>query len=491
MIYQIFPERFAIGQPLDIQTKLAQPAYQRDGYTRHARWDEEPTGGSDFFGGDLRGIIDHLDYLQDLGADAVYLTPIFTAYSNHKYDTVDYQTVDPMFGDEHVLAELIDRLHQRGMRLIMDAVLNHVGTEHPWFRAARRNEQPYRDFFTFLPDGKYLCWWGYGTLPELRIEHPLVAQMLYRNPDAVLPRWLARGLDHWRFDAALDLGLDVVADIRKALEQRFPHACLIGEVLSFASAFCSGRSHFHGVMNYWFRYATLGWLQGTVSTRAFVRAITDYYQRYGHEAANRSWNILSTHDTPRLRDELPDATIRELALVLQFTLPGEPLVYYGEETGMEGGGDPHNRRTMQWDEANWDQATLRLHKKLIEIRRSRRELRDGRLLLLGEYIDGDALAFVRFTDVPNQEALVAVNKSKQRLQQRLLVSHSHFEPRLWFRNLLVPEQHVQFSMASFQLDLPPESAVIYVPDDGYIMPNDSRESTYAFFKPRILGANWP
>ena len=120
-------------------------------------------------------------------------------------------------------------------------------------------------------------------------------------------------------------------------------------------------------MNYWFRYATLGWLQGTVSTRAFVRAITDYYQRYGHEAANRSWNILSTHDTPRLRDELPDAAIRELALVLQFTLPGEPLVYYGEETGMEGGGDPHNRRTMQWDEANWDQATLRLHKKLIEI----------------------------------------------------------------------------------------------------------------------------
>jgi glycosidase len=125
-------------------------------------------------------------------ADAVYLTPIFTAYSNHKYDTVDYQSVDPMFGDESVLGELIDELHKRGMRLIMDAVLNHVGTEHPWFQAAKRGEVPYRDFFTFFADGKYLCWWGYDRLPELRIEHPLIARMLYRDPDSVLQRWLAR-----------------------------------------------------------------------------------------------------------------------------------------------------------------------------------------------------------------------------------------------------------------------------------------------------------
>ena len=137
MIYQIFPERFAIGKPLDTQSKLTQIAYQRDGYTRHASWDEEPSGGSDFFGGDLRGVMDHLDYLQDLGAEAVYLTPIFTAHSNHKYDTVDYQSVDPMFGDDGVLGDLIDGLHRRGMRLIMDAVLNHVGTEHAWFQAAK------------------------------------------------------------------------------------------------------------------------------------------------------------------------------------------------------------------------------------------------------------------------------------------------------------------------------------------------------------------
>src|SRR5580658_4175720 len=125
MIYQIFPERFAIGKPNDSATKLALPAYQGPGFTRRG-WDELPQGGQDFFGGDLRGVIDHLDYIQDLGATALYLTPIFSAPSNHKYDTTDYDLIDPQFGDEKVLKELITELHRRGMKLILDAVLNHV-----------------------------------------------------------------------------------------------------------------------------------------------------------------------------------------------------------------------------------------------------------------------------------------------------------------------------------------------------------------------------
>ena len=158
---------------------------------------------------------------------------------------------------------------------------------------------------------------------------------------------------------------------------------------------------------------------------------------------------------------------------------------------MDGGEDPLNRRPMRWEEQAWDQTIRGFYKKLVEIRKSRRELREGRLLMLGEYLDGDAVAYVRHTEVPNQETLVVVNKSKQRLQQRLLVPHSHFEPRLWFKNLLAPDQHLQFYMASFELDLPPESAAIYVPDDGHILPSGSTATNYAYFKPRILGANWP
>ena len=310
--------------------------------------------------------------MQDLGAEALYLTPIFTAYSNHKYDTVDYDVIDPMFGHNEVLGELIDNLHQRGMRLILDAVFNHVGVEHAWFRPAKQLQTPERDFFTFLADGNYLCWWGYDSLPELRIEHPLLASLLYRDPQSVLQRWLSRGLDGWRFDAALDLGVDTVAAIRAAVEANYPNAILIGEVLSFGGAYCSGTRLLHGVMNYWFRYVTLGWLQGSIGTRTYVRAIADYVERYGHEAAVRSWNILTTHDTPRLRNELPELAAQKLALVLQFTLPGIPLVYYGEENGMAGGGNPKNRRPMRWDESTWDYAVLAFYQQLIGIRKSRR-----------------------------------------------------------------------------------------------------------------------
>jgi alpha-glucosidase len=475
VIYQIFPERFAIGKPLDSQTKLAQPAYQRAGYTRHAKWDEEPTGGSDFFGGDLRGVIDHLDYLQDLGAEAVYLTPIFTAYSNHKYDTVDYQSVDPMFGDEHVLGELIDGLHQRGMRLIMDAVLNHVGTEHAWFQAARRDEKPYRDFFTFLADGKYLCWWGYDTLPELRLEHPLLARLLYRDPDSILQRWLARGLDDWRFDAALDVGLGPAADIRSALAERFPRACLIGEVLSFGSEFCAGQRHFHGVMNYAPTSAPSPIITSATATRRRSARGTSSPRttRRGSATSCRMAPLGSSRSScnspcPASRSSI---TARKMAWTAAKTRSTA-----GPCAGKKGTGTNRSAAST---------------KQLVEIRRSRRELREGGLLMLGEYLDGDALAFVRHTEVPNQEALVVVNKSKQRLQQRLLVPHTHFEPKLWFKNLLAPDQHLQFYMASFELDLPPESAAIYVPDDGHILPSGSTATNYAYFKPRILGANWP
>ncbi len=488
MIYQIFPERFAIGAPNDARSKLAQPAYQRPGYLRHLTWDEAPQGEHDFFGGDLQGIVDHLDYVQDLGATAVYLTPVFTAHTNHKYNTADFSAIDPMFGDEHTLQALIDALHQRGMRLIMDAVFNHVGKDSDWFTRALRKERPFRDFFTFLPGGDYECWWGFDTLAELRLNNPLVQKLLWRAQDSVLQRWLGRGLDDWRFDTALDLGLEVAADIRRTITQRYPRARLIGEVMSFGADFCVGDRHFHGVMNYWFRSAVLGWFAGTVSTRALKVAIGDYYTRYGHDAALRSWNVLSTHDTPRLRSLLPDDTDRELALVLQFTLPGEPVVYYGEENGMQGAADPDNRRPMVWDEQSWDKGTRSIYRQLVAIRASRPELQAGRLIMLADYLDDatDAVAYIRHTDVPNQEALVVVNRGAHPLRQRVLLPHSHFYPTLGLKNLLPKggsSDQIQCEQASVVLDLPPRTAAIYVPDD--------KQPNYSFFKSRVLDDHWP
>ncbi|AZN35083.1 alpha-amylase family glycosyl hydrolase [Iodobacter ciconiae] len=195
IIYQIFPERFAIGGGLSSGAKLAQAAYSNPDVVKQG-WDDTTLGqpwGMQFFGGDLDGIRDHLDYLGELGVTGVYLTPVFTAPSNHKYDAVDFFAIDPMFGGEPALLRLIEALHAKGMSLTLDAVLNHVSDSHPWFLAAKAGDAGKRDWFSFSDDGAYLCWQDYGLMPELNLSNPAVRDILYRKPDSLVQHWLAKG----------------------------------------------------------------------------------------------------------------------------------------------------------------------------------------------------------------------------------------------------------------------------------------------------------
>ena len=238
--YQIFPDRFAIGQPHTSESKLKLPAYQAGDYSRR-RWDElpeNPSRGKDFFGGDLPGICDKLDYIQALGVTCLYLTPIFISPSNHKYDTTDFFTIDPQFGGEAALKRLIVELKRRKMRLILDAVLNHISDSHPW-------------------NGKFTTreyWRGFRHMPELNLADEKLQDLLFRKPDSVLQKYTAMGVDGWRFDVAVDVGLPVVRAMRQAL----PDTVLLGEVMCFAGDWCRD---FTGVMNYYFRDALLGWLR--------------------------------------------------------------------------------------------------------------------------------------------------------------------------------------------------------------------------------------
>ncbi len=450
IVYQIFPERFAIGRPHTSATKLALAAYQNPKYTRHG-WDEippQPPRGRDFFGGDLLGIHDRLDYIQDLGATALYLTPIFIAPSNHKYDTTDFFTIDPMFGDETMLRTLTAELHRRGMKLILDAVFNHVSDVHPWYRS-----RP--DWFT----GTF--WRDFGQMPELNLANRDVREELFR----VLQRYLDLGVDGWRFDVAVDLGLPFVREMR----ERFPTTVLLGEVMSYARDWC-GPETFTGVMNYCFRDGLLGWLRGDVTTSQLRAVAGDV-----HAGSLDSWNMLSSHDTARLRHTLPDARARRLALVAQFTVPGVPLIYYGEEIGMDGGPDPDCRRPMIWEESRWDRATQQFYKDLIAIRQSRPELQHGRITP----VESDGLVFLRHTDRPDQVALVAINRGDRPLDQIVLTPHSHLYHALPLKNLLAPERVVNMEAGNFRVTLPPWSAGIFVPDD-------TRMRAYQFYKPRNL-----
>ena len=485
VIYEIFPDRFAIGRPYISESKLALACYHRAADFVKRGWEELPVSppwGKDFFGGDLRGITDHLGYLKELGVTSIFLTPIFLAPSNHKYDATDFFTIDEQLGGEEALRELILHMHRSEMRLIMDAVLNHVSDTHPWFLAAQRGENPFKDFFSFNPDGSYECWYDFRQMPELNLTNRKLQDILYRNIDSVLQKYLAMGLDAWRFDVAVDLGLEVARAIRLALRQTFPSAVLIGEVMNYAAEWTNGDDKYHGVMNYYFRDAVLSWLRGEVSVLQMRSAAEEYYQGYGIDGALCSWNILSSHDTPRLINMLPDKAQRQLAVIAQFTLPGVPLIYYGEEVGMEGGYDPDCRRPMVWDRQGWDMETFEFYKKLIFIRQSRVELRRGKLIMLGQQLDTDAIAFIRYTDTPNEVSLVLVNNARTHLKQRLFTPHSHLYHQLPMRNLLNPEQGlIRMKAGSLDLDIPARSAVILVPaDDQY--------NEYKFFKKRNLRA---
>lgn len=483
VVYQIFPDRFAIGQPHTSETKLALPAYHRaDDYVRRG-WNDlpiNPPWGKDFFGGDLQGIADHLHYLQDLGITTIYLTPIFTSPSNHKYETTDYFTVDAQFGGDEALRALIETLHNANMRLVMDAVLNHVSDQHPWFVKAKQGDKAFKDFFTFHPSGGYDCWRGYRHMPELNLANPKVQALLYRNPDSVLQKYLAMGLDGWRFDVAVDVGLKTIHAVRQVLRQRFPGAALIGEVMAYAARWTQGDDKYHGVMNYYFRDAVLSWLGGKASAKQMNAAVEHYYKGYGLTGALCSWNILSSHDTPRLISLLPDRAQRQLAIVAQFTLPGAPMVYYGEEIGMEGKCDPDCRRPMVWERCRWDREMLEFYKQLISIRQGRAELRRGRLILLGNQIEADMIAFIRHTEQPQEVALVLINNAETPVRQRLFTPHSHLYHSLPLRNLLCPAQAlINMEAGNLDVDMPPRSAAILVPDDG-------QYQEYQYFKPRNL-----
>lgn len=483
IVYQIFPERFAIGSPHTSASKLALPLYHRPGSMRK-RWDELPAvteaerrqPGNVFYGGDLPGVLEHLDYLQDLGVTTLYFTPLFTAPSNHKYDATDFWQVDPMFGGDAALQRLIKALTQRQMYLILDAVLNHVSDHHPWFLAARAGDPRCRDFFTLDDQGDYLCWWDIGFMPELNLTNPALKDLLYRGPDSVVQHYLKRGVAGWRFDTAQDLGMPIAREIRQAVAPHFPEAQLIGELMSYAGDWLDG-SGYTGMMNYYFREAMLFWLTGRIGAPQASRALAQYYTGYGHAGSLTSWLMLASHDTARLATLIPQPWARHLARVAQFTLPGIPVIYYGEEIGMEGGPDPDCRRPMLWDTSRWDSATRASYRQLIAIRQTHPALQYGQCTVLSDAMDSNALIYLRCTPVPGEVALVVLNGSTTPLQDTLFVPYSHLYNSVPLRDVLHPEAPPRkFGSGALEIAVPAQDAAIYVPFEPY--------QHYRFYKQR-------
>ncbi|GAP10555.1 glycosidase [Bellilinea caldifistulae] len=377
IFYQIFPDRFANGDltndPPNVQA-----------------WGSPPDP-IHFQGGDLTGIEQKLDYLQDLGINAIYLNPIFLSPSTHRYNTVDYYRIDPKLGTLDDFRRLLKKVHERGMRLILDGVFNHCGRGFFAFNDVLENgkNSPYIDWFfvrgfplNAYSRGKatrYEGWWGFKSLPKLNTHQPAVRRYIYE----VARYWVEEGIDGWRLDVPNEIDDDEFwAEFRQVVKSANPNAYLVGEIWDLLPRWVND-NHFDGVMHYPLRSAILDVLRGKTGINDFYARLLQIEQTYGQESLFGLYLLLGSHDTERVKTLLNgDAQKLRLAYLLLFAFPGTPSIYYGDEVGMEGGRDPDCRGAFPWDESEWDHDLRQWVQKLIEIRRQTPLLRRGKWKLL-------------------------------------------------------------------------------------------------------------
>ncbi|MFN3346998.1 MAG: glycoside hydrolase family 13 protein, partial [Candidatus Bipolaricaulaceae bacterium] len=392
IFYQIFPDRFRNGDP------TTDPPGVRP-------WGELPTPTS-FFGGDLWGILEKLDYLEDLGATALYLTPIFRASTNHRYDTVDYFEVDPALGGNAALKRLVSELHRRGMRLILDGVFNHCGLGHPFFREAQRRGQdsPYWDWFVWEEEEPgYSCWAGCPSLPEWNHDNPKVRDYLL----SAVRFWLREyEIDGWRLDTVEYLPPDFVNEIYKATKGVNPEAYVLGEVMGLGTPWFRQRA-LDGVMHYRLWEGLVNFFaREEWDALRFSRYVHHLWRSYPSWANFSSYTLLGSHDKPRFLT-LAGGEARRLLLAAAFlfAFPGAPAIYYGDEVGLEGGEDPDCRRCFPWERVEEGHPLLSVFRWLVGVRKAHAALRRGRL----DFCFARARTLVLRRALPEEEVLLVLN----------------------------------------------------------------------------------
>ena len=418
-IYQLFPDRFHKAGKCDLTGKLEPYTVHKDWY-EEVHWQPTEDGevlNNDFFGGNFQGITEKMDYIASLGITILYLNPISKSFSSHRYDTGDYKTPDPMLGTEADFSALCDAAHKHGIRVILDGVYSHTGSDSLYFDkkgtfggkgAYADPNSPYRSWYTFhnYPDS-YDSWWGFDTLPTVKKMDPAFVEYIITGEDSVVAHWLKLGADGFRLDVADELPSEFLDLIKKRIRQLKPDALLMGEVWEDASnkmAYGVRRRYFvDGVldscMNYPFRTAILNFLRERDDGHGLRDTVMTIAENYPPQVLLCNMNLLGTHDTPRLltalvddfdgsreekakrhlsRGQLQIARQRLLmATFLQYTLPGSPSLYYADETGMEGYKDPFNRRTYPWGRE--DRELLEHFRQLGKLRQICEPLRLGDL----------------------------------------------------------------------------------------------------------------
>ena len=421
VFYQIFPDRFAksalVPKPHNLEP-----------------WDSPPTSHG-FKGGDLVGVAERLDYLQDLGVNAIYFTPVFQSTANHRYHTYDYYHVDPLLGGDAALRTLLEAAHQRGMRVVLDGVFNHASRGFFQFNHILENgrQSPYVDWFIVHkwplypyhekePPG-YAAWWNLPALPKFNTNNPAVREFLL----GVGRYWIDFGIDGWRLDVPAEIDDDAFwQEFRRRVKAGNAEAYIVGEIWHEAQRWLRG-DKFDAVMNYLFSHACHGFFIGhgadsalaqkmgygpmrVLSAEDFADAVDALLKLYRPEVTAVQMNLLDSHDTPRfLTLAAGDESALRLATLFQMTYPGAPSIFYGDEIGMRGGLDPAMRRAMIWDEAQWNHELRDFFKRCIALRNAHPALRRGSYHTL--FANGGVYAFARRLDA--ETVVVALNVRRE------------------------------------------------------------------------------
>jgi cyclomaltodextrinase len=434
VFYQVFPDRFARSERLEKPSNL-EP------------WEAPPTVHG-YKGGDLLGVAERLDWLTELGINALYLNPIFRSASNHRYHTHDYFEVDPLLGGNQSFQEMLDACHRRGIRVVLDGVFNHAsrgffqfhdilenGPQSPWLDWFRVTDFPVRAYDLKEPPN-YGAWWNLHALPVFNTENPQVREYLMQ----VGEHWVERGIDGWRLDVPNEIKTSGFwEEFRERVRKRNADAYLVGEIWEDAREWVAGGDRFDGTMNYLFTGATLAFAAGdriddkvvkgipyhvtpALDAAGYGDAVTRLLDLYPEQAQQANLNLLGSHDTPRVLSACGgDGRSVILAALLLFSFPGAPCVYYGDEIGLPGGHDPGSRAAFPWDAPDtWDQEILAAFRSLIALRHQHPALRSGgyrRLWPPPREHGGLLYLFVR--EAPEETLLVAANAGAQEATVRL------------------------------------------------------------------------
>lgn len=402
VFYQIFPDRFYNGNTENDPENVA-------------NWDEKPQTDN-FFGGDLEGIESKLDYLVELGINGLYLNPLFKSPTNHRYDTTDYYEIDPILGDISDLKSLVESAHEKGIRVILDGVFNHSGENFSRFLDVKKkgSDSNYWDWYEIddfpvetEPEPNYRCWAGVSSMPEFDRSNPEVRKYLLD----IVQYWIEEtDIDGWRLDTTHYLEPGFVREVRTAAKKVKSDAYIMGEVMGPAASWFKSGS-LDGVMNYeLYDYLVDFFARDDCSAREFKKRIYFLRRSYPRWANFASYNLLSSHDFPRLMNRCDNEVARfKLAYFFLFTFPGAPAIYYGDEIGMEGEDDPDCRRTYPWQDDKYNKDLFGFFQGLVKLRSEVTPLQDGDFLEIAA--NKDVFAYTRGRG--DQTVLGAINSSPE------------------------------------------------------------------------------